>query len=360
MVQKKLIYLSIFLFLFYSNSFSQWQKLLKEGKDVDVKYLSESEREEYWKILNNRFKKANATRTRANARSIILSGNQVQTIIYDYGSISKPGLSSGQLIDLAWPKDPTKAMGYGYEFGPLVGAQVRDTSGHTIRVVDDGFISPSDGSYEPGTDVPWGWLPTPGYVDPNQSNIAKLAALTGNLGSTRTAALSQQAQNAALQSAIGKAAEAQQQDKLGQQALAEGQKQQAKSYTDANTKIQKNQTDALNKLQDNGTKANKELTDLYNNTNTNLTKGAQDYVNRAQDILRKATIPPQAIKTAVQSFADVVGNYVRNNKLNDKQKSDLRNELESVWRISVGSHPADMEFSDQIAKILNPIVGNIT
>jgi hypothetical protein len=181
MVQKKLIYLSIFLFLFYSNSFSQWQKLLKEGKDVDVKYLSESEREEYWKILNNRFKKANATRTRANARSIILSGNQVQTIIYDYGSISKPGLSAGQLIDLAWPKDPTKAMGYGYEFGPLVGAQVRDTSGHTIRVVDDGFISPSDGSYEPGTDVPWGWLPTPGYVDPNQSNIATFNAPDANL-----------------------------------------------------------------------------------------------------------------------------------------------------------------------------------
>jgi len=32
------------------------------------------------------------------------------------GSISKPGLSPGQLIDLAWPiGDPSRAMGYGYE-----------------------------------------------------------------------------------------------------------------------------------------------------------------------------------------------------------------------------------------------------
>jgi hypothetical protein len=180
MVQRRIINIFLACFLFVSFSFSQLQKLLDENKVIDVKYLSQAERDEYWKIMNARFKKVTTARTRANARSIILSGNQVQTIIYDYGSISKPGLAPGQLIDLAWPKDASKAMGYGYEFGPLVGAQVRDTTGHTIRVVDDGFISTSDGSYEPGTDVPWGWMPTPGYVDSTQSNIATFNAPDAN------------------------------------------------------------------------------------------------------------------------------------------------------------------------------------
>jgi hypothetical protein len=176
----KLTVIIVISLFFTSTLLAQLKTLQKQEKEVDVKYLSPAEQAEYWNKMNKRFSKVTSARTRANARSIILSGNQVTTIIYDYGSISKPGLPPGQLIDLAWPKDPKKAMGYGYEFGPLVGAQVKDTSGYTIRVVDDGFISPNDGSYEAGTDVPWGWMATPGYVDSTQSNIATFNAPDNN------------------------------------------------------------------------------------------------------------------------------------------------------------------------------------
>jgi hypothetical protein len=176
----KLTILFILSLFFTSAGFAQNTSFQKQEKEIDIKYLSPTEQAEYLNKWNKRMSKVTGARSRANARSIILSGNQVQTIIYDYGSISKPGLAAGQLIDLAWPKDPSKAMGYGYEFGPLVGAQVKDTTGQTIRVVDDGFIYTTDGSYDPGADIPWGWMPTPGYVDSTQSNIATYNAPDAN------------------------------------------------------------------------------------------------------------------------------------------------------------------------------------
>jgi len=155
------------------------QEKKDDWKKTDLKYMSQRERDKFWEEFEKRsLGKAAALklRTRANARSVILSGNQVTTIIYDYGSIAKPGLPAAQRIDLAWPKDPNKGMGYGYEFIPLVVSAVRDTFGQIVPVVDNSNISPSYGTYDPSGSIPWGWMPTPGYVDTTQMDIATFNA----------------------------------------------------------------------------------------------------------------------------------------------------------------------------------------
>lgn len=194
---------------------------------------------------------------------------------------------------------------------------------------------------------------------PTTNSTLAAQALNQNVGNSKLAALSGQAQIAAIQKAIGNASVAQQLDKSGQQALAAGQQAQAKGYTDANNAIQTNQTDTLNKLKDNGTAANKALTDLYNTTNTNLSKQEQDYVNKAQDTLKGAKIPEGTIKDAVTTFANSVQSFMNSNKLSDSQKANLKGQLESIWRIAVGTNPSDMAFSNQIASILNPIAGSV-
>jgi len=110
-------------------------------------------------------------------KSVIISGNQITTVIYNYGSISRPGITD---LDLQWPKSPERRLGYAYEFGPLVAAEVPDTSGNLIHIVDDGFIRAREGDYEPGTAVKWGWLPQAGFSDPNSNNLATITAKDNN------------------------------------------------------------------------------------------------------------------------------------------------------------------------------------
>jgi hypothetical protein len=110
-------------------------------------------------------------------KSVVISGNQITTVIYNYGSISRPNVTD---LDLQWPKSPEKRLGYGYEFGPLVAAEVPDTSGNLIHIVNDGFILARDGDYAPGTAVKWGWLPQVGFSDPNFPDLATVTAKDGN------------------------------------------------------------------------------------------------------------------------------------------------------------------------------------
>ena len=46
----------------------------------------------------------------------ILNGNKITTEIWNYGSISSPG---NRVTDIVW-----EGLGYGYEFGPFIGAEV--------------------------------------------------------------------------------------------------------------------------------------------------------------------------------------------------------------------------------------------
>lgn len=197
-------------------------------------------------------------------------------------------------------------------------------------------------------------------ADQNRSGSEALSALSnGNASNSKLNALSQQAESSAINQARGQASAAQQNDKSGQELLAEGQKAQAKSYKDAGDTISKNQTDTLNKLQQNGTDAQKQLQDAYNNSKSNLSKQEQDFVNKAQDTLKNANVPENSVRDATSAFANTVKSYLDKGNLSSDQKNNLKTQLESIWRIAVGSNPSDIAFSNQIAGTLSPILQSL-
>lgn len=193
----------------------------------------------------------------------------------------------------------------------------------------------------------------------NVSGIAALSALSQNgAGDTRLAALTQQAQNAAIQDAEGKATANQELAKNAANAQAEGKKAQNTAYTEAGNTITKNQTSQFKKLQESSDAAQQALADAYNNSTTTLSKEGHDYVEKAQDTLKNAKVPPSAVKSATVAFADSVQKYLKDNlkNMSDDDKSDLTSQLEGIWRIAAGSGNNDINFSHDIAGTLIPIL----
>ncbi len=114
-------------------------------------------------------------------RDAILNGNRITSQIFNFGSISAPG---NTITDIVW-----NGLGYGYEFGPFVAAEVVDTfredgrpkdpqsvplfddngspvldaSGQQVfvmRIVSDGLVS-NGGEISPDGSTFWGWQPIP-------------------------------------------------------------------------------------------------------------------------------------------------------------------------------------------------------
>lgn len=159
----------IILILFSSNIFAQ-QKI--DFRTTDPKGLSQKEMEEYQKSRREFFNRFNKTSgLRSEIKSLVIQGNKIKTIIYNTGSISRPGVL-GNVLDLVWNNS-----GYGYEFGPLVATKVAKANSlvDSIKIVTEGFDNPSDGEYGPdGTK--WGWLPKTGFSASGQSDIASWGA----------------------------------------------------------------------------------------------------------------------------------------------------------------------------------------
>lgn len=101
-------------------------------------------------------------------KEVIISGNKITTIVFNYGSICAPN-RLGNIADMVW-----QGLGYGFEFGPLAAAEVTDDSGKVIHIVDDSFVRDFQGDYSTDKTIKWGWLPKAGYVDPDQNEIARL------------------------------------------------------------------------------------------------------------------------------------------------------------------------------------------
>ncbi len=137
-----------------------------------------------------------------NRRDAILNGNRITTQIFNFGSISAPG---NTITDIVW-----NGLGYGYEFGPLVAAEIIDTyrddgrprdpqsvplydengrlvlddqgrQVYVMRIVSDGLVS-NGGEISPDGSTYWGWQPVPcaepvgsfeglEVVDPNSDKI---------------------------------------------------------------------------------------------------------------------------------------------------------------------------------------------
>ncbi|MFH1851720.1 MAG: hypothetical protein ABIA75_05180 [Candidatus Neomarinimicrobiota bacterium] len=95
----------------------------------------------------------------------ILMGNKITTEIWNFGSISSPG---NKTTDIVW-----EGLGYGYEFGPFICAEVEVDSGSHLdaypvevngttvwkaRVISDGLVS-LEGERSPDGKEFWAWEP---------------------------------------------------------------------------------------------------------------------------------------------------------------------------------------------------------
>jgi hypothetical protein len=137
-----------------------------------------------------------------NRRDAILNGNKITSQVFNFGSISAPG---NTITDIVW-----NGLGYGYEFGPFVAAEVIDTfredgrerdpqsvplldengvpvldangeQVYVMYIVSDGLVS-NGGEISPDGSAFWGWQPIPcaepvgsfeglQVVNPNSSRI---------------------------------------------------------------------------------------------------------------------------------------------------------------------------------------------
>jgi hypothetical protein len=118
--------------------------------------------------LNRTF--AKTTGLPSEIRSLIINGNKITTVVYNYGSITRPN-TLGNVADLVWNR-----LGYGFEFTPLVTGEVTDVKGQTVHIMDDGMWLPSQGGYSQDGTLKWGWLPKAGYAAPGQADIAAWSA----------------------------------------------------------------------------------------------------------------------------------------------------------------------------------------
>ncbi|RMD91613.1 MAG: hypothetical protein D6813_07330, partial [Calditrichaeota bacterium] len=147
---------------------------------IDLKTLPPAERFEIMKKFRKALDKTlQEDPHHDRLKETIIEGNQIRVLVTNLGSISTPDADNAN-ADLVWPKGPN-GLGYAFEFGPLVAAEVVNDNGDTLHIVDDGFISFSDGDFEPGTTNRWGWLPRLGFSDPNSNEVATFSDLDRDL-----------------------------------------------------------------------------------------------------------------------------------------------------------------------------------
>lgn len=171
MLKKNYFFLLIIVLLAFSAGLAQEKD---EYGNINIKGLSQADME---RIFGDIMKPGKIYKTAGETRaikSVIISGNKITTIIYNYGSITKPNTLSN-IADLVW-----QGLGHGFEFGPLAAGEVSGGGIDTLHIVDDSFVLTTQGSYSPDGTLKWGWLPKEGYADPNQDDIATLNAPDNN------------------------------------------------------------------------------------------------------------------------------------------------------------------------------------
>jgi len=103
-------------------------------------------------------------------KDITVKGNKITTKLYNYGSVCAPSVLSN-VEDLVW-----NGLGYGFEFGLIVGAEVIDVNGDTLHLTSDSHVRSTEGDYSPDASLKYGWLPRAGYSDNTQDDLASLNA----------------------------------------------------------------------------------------------------------------------------------------------------------------------------------------
>lgn len=165
----------ILLLCLHFGAFAQVSKL-----DNDYKALPSSERHKLFKEHYRQLQKSlQADDRHDELKETIITGNQIRVLVTNQGSISTPSADDAN-ADLVWPAGPS-GLGYAYEFGPLVAAEVLDSNGDTIHIVSDGFFRGSGGEFDPATLERWGWEPKLGFSDPASNEVATFSDLDRNL-----------------------------------------------------------------------------------------------------------------------------------------------------------------------------------
>jgi hypothetical protein len=97
-----------------------------------------------------------------------MNGNKISTNLYNYGGIA-PGYGVLRNVNnVVW-----RDLGYVFQFCPIVGAEVVDTSGNTIHIISDGLWDyPGYREVAPDGSTLWNWQPLPDYADPDQEFMA--------------------------------------------------------------------------------------------------------------------------------------------------------------------------------------------
>ena len=100
-------------FLFSESEFLKKNKYLNgPQKDWNKKQFAK-----YYRHINKYSRKtADSDDQILRRQDAIISGNKITTQIWNYGSISEPG---NRVTDIIW-----EGLGYGYEFGPFISAEV--------------------------------------------------------------------------------------------------------------------------------------------------------------------------------------------------------------------------------------------
>jgi len=142
-----------------------------DWKTFEPKKATPEQMERINKLLEQNLDKhlGKTTGDPAEIKSLIMRGNKITTVVYNYGNITRPSTLS-QVADLVWNQ-----LGYGFEFTPLVAGSVTQ-GGKTYHILDDGMWLPTQGGYSSDGSLKWGWLPKPGYSAPGQPDIAAWSA----------------------------------------------------------------------------------------------------------------------------------------------------------------------------------------
>lgn len=167
----KCLAITLALLFFVNLSFAQQKD---EYGNYDIKKLTY---DDMVRIFGDIYKPGKVYKTLGEPREIrevIIKGNKITTVVFNYGSICKPNYL-GDIADLVW-----NGLGYGFEFGPLAAGEVLNSPTDTLRIVSDSFVLTGQGTYSPDGTLKWGWLPKPGYADPNSKEIARLNAPDNN------------------------------------------------------------------------------------------------------------------------------------------------------------------------------------
>ena len=170
-MKTRIIVILLVGFVFVSNSLNaQWSlfKSNKQEKHIQgpEKTWTKSDHRDYYKWRENVLAKQTEDDPQLLRRQkAVLNGNKITSEIWNYGSISSPGNST---TDIVW-----EGLGYGYEFGPFIAAEVevtprshqdayyRVTNNDTtwyVHAISDGLVS-LGGEVSPDGKEFWGWQP---------------------------------------------------------------------------------------------------------------------------------------------------------------------------------------------------------